>query len=196
MKQRILFHIFKWFRPFMVAGFRNAKGQKIQGTRISNTTYIQNPEKLHLENNVFIGHHNFIDASNGLTIGEGCQITNFTSILTHSSHISIRLYGKEYSRFNDHIGYVKAPVHIGSYSFIGPHSVIMPGTQIGIGSIVSAFSYVNGQFPAFAVIAGQPAKVIGDTRTLDREFLDKYPELEAFYKAWTDDQRLNPQKEE
>ena len=53
---------------------------------------IEYKKNLKLGNNVFIGHYNFIEASNGITIEEGCQITNFISITTHSSHISIRLY--------------------------------------------------------------------------------------------------------
>jgi acetyltransferase-like isoleucine patch superfamily enzyme len=83
------------------------------------------------------------------------------------------------------IGYVKGSVLIGKYSFVGPHSVIMPGTSIGKGSIISAFSYVKGTFPDFSIIAGNPAKVIGDTRNMDESFLQEHPELRNFYEAWS-----------
>lgn len=171
--------------PEMVWGFRCADGRYLKQVRISNTTFIGSKEKLDIHDNVFIGHFNFIDASNGLTIEEGCQVTNYISILTHSSHISIRLYGSEYTKNSDHIGYLKGSVSIGKYSFIGPHSVIMPGSNIGKGSLVSAYSYVSGTFPEFAIIAGNPAKVVGDTRELDKKYLEDHPEVQEYYNAWT-----------
>lgn len=168
----------------MVGKFRRADGRRLPLTRVSNTTYIGNREKLLIDDNVFIGHFNFIDASNGLTIKTGCQITNYVSILTHSSHISIRLYGKEYPHHNNLKGYIKGSVYIGEYSFIGPHTVIMPHTKIGKGSLISAYSYVKGEFPDFSIISGNPAKVIGDTREMDKPFLASHPELQAFYNEW------------
>jgi acetyltransferase-like isoleucine patch superfamily enzyme len=83
------------------------------------------------------------------------------------------------------IGYVKGSVTIGKYSFIGPHSTVMPGTIIGKGSLVHAYSYVKGEFPDFSIIGGNPAKVLGDTRTIDRTLLDQYPELNSMYNEWT-----------
>lgn len=184
MFHRLKYHLFKWFSPVMVGRFRDAKGRSLPLTRISNTTYIGHREKLDIANNVFIGHYNFIDASCGLTIKTGCQITNYISIITHSSHVSIRLYGKEYTNHKDLKGYIKGSVHIGEYTFIGPHCVIMPGTRIGKGCLISAYSYVKGEFPDFSVIAGNPAKVISDTRTLDKPYLDSNPELKELYNEW------------
>ncbi|MEO6166063.1 MAG: acyltransferase [Chitinophagales bacterium] len=171
--------------PEMIWGFTCADGKYRLSVRISNTTFIGSREKLSLGDNVFIGHYNMIDASNSLVIEEGCQVTNYVSMLTHSSHYSIRLYGKEYVNHKDHTGYVKGKVKIGKYSFIGPHSVIMPGTSIGKGSIVSAFSYVSGVFPDFSIISGNPAVVSGDTRKIDQLFLSQYPELQELYNQWS-----------
>jgi acetyltransferase-like isoleucine patch superfamily enzyme len=60
----------------------------------------------------------------------------------------------------------------------------MPGTKIGKGSIVAAYSYVRGEFPDFSIIAGNPAQVVGDTRTKDNILLNQHPELQAFYDEW------------
>ena len=81
-------------------------------------------------------------------------------------------------------GYVAAPVRIGAYSFIGPHSVIAAGTTLGRGSLVRAGSVVRGTFPDFAVLAGNPAVVVGDTRDGDAKWLAEHPELRAHYDAW------------
>lgn len=184
MLHRLKYHLFKWFSPFMVGRFRDANGKTLPLTRVSNTTYIGNKENLDIADNVFIGHFNFLDASNGMKIKTGCQITNYVSIITHSSHISVRLYGKQYPHAKDHTGYVKGSVEIGEYSFIGPHSLIMPGTKIGKGCLISAYSYVKGDFPDFSIISGNPAKITGDTRSLDKPFLDSNPDLEKFYNEW------------
>lgn len=170
--------------PRMIMGYKNCNGIFVEKTRISNTTSIVSPENLQLGDNIFIGHYNFIEASNKIIIGEGCQITNYTSILSHSSHISIRLYGKHYIGQKEHIGYITGSVNIGKYSFIGPHSTIMPESKIGKGSLIAAYSFVKGEFPDFAIISGNPATVIGDTRELDRQYLDENPQLLEFYKEW------------
>lgn len=183
IKESIFHRLSKSFRPTMLSHFKQ-DGKLLKDVRISNTTVINAMNNLKLGNNVFIGHYNFIEASNGITIEEGCQITNFITITTHSSHISIRLYGAEYVKNHELIGYVKGSIHIGKYSFIGPHSVIMPGSNIGKGCIVSAYSYVKGTFPDYAIISGNPAIVVGDTREMDKEFLENYPQLKTFYDGW------------
>jgi acetyltransferase-like isoleucine patch superfamily enzyme len=181
---RIRYERSRGLKPVMVAGY-TSNGKYLPLTRISNTTFIDTPENLNIGDNVFIGHHNFLDASNGLVIEEGCQLTNFISVLSHSSHVSIRLYGAAYTKHANRIGYVKGSVHISKYAFIGPHCVIMPGTRIGKGSIVSAFSYLKGEYPDFSIIAGNPATRVGDTRELDKTFLQQHPELQAHYDAWS-----------
>jgi acetyltransferase-like isoleucine patch superfamily enzyme len=60
----------------------------------------------------------------------------------------------------------------------------MPNTKIGKGSVVAAFSYVKGDFPDFSIIAGNPAKVIGDTRQLDEPYLKENHQLRTFYDKW------------
>tara|TARA_B110000240_G_C13439142_1_gene427247 strand:+ start:722 stop:1291 length:570 start_codon:yes stop_codon:yes gene_type:complete len=180
---RFLSGLLQKISPQIISGYKRFDGVLLKQTRISNSTYIDNKQNFKIEDNVFIGHHNFLEASNGLIIEEGCQITNFVTITTHSSHDAIRLYGKNYEG-SEMIGYQKGEVFIGKYSFIGPHVTIMPNTKIGKGSIVSSHSYVRGEFPDFSIIAGNPAKVIGDTRTKDLKTLEKHPELKNNYDEW------------
>lgn len=173
-----------FYRPRMIYGYKRHDDVFLKNTRIGSTTTIGNKEKFRIEDNVYIGHYNNIDASNGVSIGEGCQITTFINILTHSSHISIRLYGSQYNVPAQMIGYIRGSVNVGPYTFIGPYSTIMPGTQIGKGSIVAAYSYVQGAFEDFSIIAGNPARVVGDTRKMDEKFLAEYPELSETYNEW------------
>jgi acetyltransferase-like isoleucine patch superfamily enzyme len=184
LKDRILYRILKHFKPVMVGGYKRADGVWLNQTRIGSTVVIVGKQNFNVADNVFIGHHNFIDASNGIEIGTGCQITNFVSMLTHSSHKAIRLYGSQYNKVGPMIAYGEGSVSIGRYTFIGPHSVIMPGTSIGKGSIVSAFSLVKGTFPDFAILAGNPATVVGDTREMDANYLKDNPGLKQYYDEW------------
>jgi acetyltransferase-like isoleucine patch superfamily enzyme len=169
--------------PEMIYAFEH-KGEVLKDTRMGSSTTVVGGENLELADNVFIGQYNFIEASNGMKIGEGCQITNYISILTHSSHNSIRYYGKYYRRHTDLTGYVKGGVEIGMYTFVGPHVTIMPSTKIGKGCIVSAYSFVSGEFPDFSIIAGNPAVVVGSVKERDAEFLKDHPELQEFYNEW------------
>lgn len=175
----------KFIEPRMIYGYNNGQGIYLKDTRISNMTKIERKENLIISDNVFIGHFNHIDASNGVTIEEGCQITNYVSILTHSSHLSIRLYGKEYRSHKNHKGYIRGKVHLGKYTFVGPHSVIMPNTRIGKGCIVSAYSFIKGDFPDFSIIKGNPAEVVGSTKELDEQYLQDNPDLKVIYDTWS-----------
>ena len=168
-------------KPQMHSFKRNFQNQYVSGLRIGNTTFIDHRSKLFLSNHVYVGHHNFIEASNEIQIDQGCQITSFVSITSHSSHRSIRLYGSKFSEEKEHLGYEKGRIHIGAFSFVGPFSVIMPNTKIGKGCIVAAHSYVKGDFPDYSIIAGNPAKVIGDVREKDKEWLEKHPEIQQYY---------------
>ena len=177
-------------KPAMLYGYKIPGGRYFPHTRVSNTTYIGCKKNLKINDHVFIGHYNFLDSCNGITIGEGCQITNYISILTHSSHTAIRLYGKAYIENNNHIAYEKGEVEIGAYSFIGPHSVIASNTKIGKGSLVTAYSYVKGTFPDFSILSGNPARVIGSTKKLDQRYLRDHPELNELYYSWASDKNI------
>jgi hypothetical protein len=46
---------------------------------------------------------------------------------------------------------------------------------------------VDGEVPDFAVVAGQPAVVVGDTREADRAWLAAHPAERHHYDAWAGD---------
>lgn len=169
----------------MVFGERNSLGQPLPHTRIAASTCIEGADGLQLADHVFIGQFNFIDATAGLQIGEGVQITNFVSIVTHSSHGSLRLLGRNYVHHTgEKPGYLSAPIQIGAYSFIGPHSLIEAGTRVGKGVVVCAYTQLRGDVPDFAIMRGSPARQVGDVRAKDMDLLARHPELRTHYEAW------------
>ena len=179
----------------MVFGEQGRAGQTLPHTRIAPSTCIEGEAGLELADHVFIGQFNFLDATAGMHIGEGVQITNFVSIVTHSSHRSIRLLGRPYTSHTGAMpGYLRAPIEIGAYSFIGPHSVVEAGSRIGKGVVVCAHSRVRGDVPDFAIVAGSPARTVGDVRTQDARLLEQHPELAVHYAAWAGELPRTPQE--
>lgn len=55
-------------------------------------------------------------------------------------------------------------ITIGSGSWISSGSIVLGGVTIGDAAIVAAGSVVTRDVPDYAIVAGVPAKVIGDTR--------------------------------
>ena len=165
------------------------RGQPLPGTRISPSTCIEQEDRLTLGDDVFIGHFNFIEASSGVCIGSSTQVTNFISIVSHSTHRSVRVAARlsgapapaaDGSQPSD----IRAPIEIGPYCFIGPHSVIEAGAVLGKGCLVTAGSRVRGTFGDFAVLSGNPAQVVGDTRTQDARWLAEHPDYLPAYERW------------
>jgi acetyltransferase-like isoleucine patch superfamily enzyme len=54
--------------------------------------------------------------------------------------------------------------HVGAGASIGSHATIVPGVTIGEGALVAAGAVVTHDVPPFAIVAGVPARVIGDVR--------------------------------
>jgi len=162
-----------------------SQGRSLPHTRISPAACIEHEERLRLGDHVFIGPFNFIEASGGITLEEGVQVSSHVSIVTHSSHRAMRLLGKRFVAWEGtRPGWIGGPVHVGAWSFIGPHSLIEANTRLGRGTIVCAGSFVRGDFPDFAVLDGHPARVVGDSRRADEKWLARHPELRAHYDAW------------
>jgi acetyltransferase-like isoleucine patch superfamily enzyme len=169
-------------------------GERSQGaqrprTRISPATVIEHEQHLALGDDVYIGPFNFIEASAGISIEDGVQVTTHVVIVTHTSHRSQRLLGPAYTTWpvppgEDRPGWISGPVRIGAYSFIGPHSLIEANTDIGRGTLVCAGSFVRGRYPDFAILEGRPARIVGDSRRADEKLLAQYPDLRVLYDSW------------
>lgn len=172
-------------KPRMIKGYRDSSGKWCERTRISDTVFLNHPEKIQIADNVFVGHYSILDGSGGLEIGEGCQLAGWNGVYTHSSHIAIRLYGAHYTEIPEYekVGFKIAPVRLGKYVFLGAGAKILPGVTIGHGALIGAGTVVTQDVEPFAIVAGNPCKMIGDTREMDQSYL-KDPQLEAWYKEW------------
>ncbi len=111
-----------------------------------------------------------------ITIGDHCLLA-WGAVITDvwtgaSSSDTRRAVLRDAARSDDRslgAGDDARPVTIGDNVWIGFDSVVMPGTVIGRGAVVSSRSVVSGDIPAYSVVVGNPGRVI---RTLDPDDTD------------------------
>lgn len=90
-----------------------------------------------------------------IRIGNDVKIAAGASIITHDGSGSV-VFDEKGRR------YYYAPVSIGNNVMIGQNVIILPGVKIEDNVIIAAGSVVTKSIPENSIVAGVPAKVIGD----------------------------------
>lgn len=119
---------------------------------------VQYNDKL-FEPHIIINKHVTIQQNLHLTCAKEVYIGEYTAI---ASNVTITDIHHSYEDVNIPIELqdIKVdPVFIGEECKIYNNVVILPGTKIGKHCTIGANSVVSGEFPAFCVIAGIPAKI-------------------------------------
>jgi UDP-2-acetamido-3-amino-2,3-dideoxy-glucuronate N-acetyltransferase len=107
--------------------------------KISSHTFIC--EGVHIEDGVFIGH--------------GVMFTNDIYPRAVNADMSLQTEAD----------WVVVETRVRARASIGSNATILAGTTIGEGALVGAGAVVTRDVPDYAIVAGVPAKVVGDTRT-------------------------------
>lgn len=102
----------------------------------------------------WIGQRCFFHSAGGLTIEEDVGVGPGVQILT-SLHTDP---GRDRPIMEGALRL--APVHIGRGSDIGVGAIILPGVTLGVGVQVGAGAVVTQDAPSYAVIAGNPARIL------------------------------------
>lgn len=97
-----------------------------------------------------------IDARGGITIGDYVMIGPY-AVLFSSTHQYKALDAPMTT--HDH---EMAPLTIGNDVWIGAHAFISGGVRIGNGVVVAAGAVVTKDVPDYKIVAGCPARIIGD----------------------------------
>ena len=112
---------------------------------------IEGGQRVVVGDDVAIGAFVHIWGGGGVTIGDRVLIASHTAI-TSLSH--------DYAGERIHGTQQKAPIVIEDDVWIGTHSVILPGVQIGKGAVVGAGSVVTKNVPSRSIVCGIPARVL------------------------------------
>lgn len=125
------------------------------GTIIQMGFRVTNREKLRIGGNCNIGQGVFITAGGGVSIGDYVGIGPDAKIWSvnhkfEDPHTPWLEQGYDY-----HAVVIEDDVWIGADAFV------KPGVTIGKGAIISAGTVLSKSVPAFAIVAGNPGRVVG-----------------------------------
>ena len=134
-----------------------ANGVRINsGTVITAINTTKTPKHLvKIGANTYIGENNILRGGAGISIGEGCLISNNVVIISenHSFKLGIPMA----SQASNHR---ECGVIICDDVWIGANSVILPHVTLGKGCVIGAGSIVTKSIPENAIAFGNPAKVV------------------------------------
>jgi UDP-2-acetamido-3-amino-2,3-dideoxy-glucuronate N-acetyltransferase len=135
----------------------NLYGCKV-GTNTKIGTFVEIQKGASIGANCKISSHTFIcegvEIEDGVFIGHGVMFTNDT-----------------YPKAVDAEGNLQTEADwkvictkVKTYASIGSNATILCGITIGKGALVGAGAVVTKDVPDYAIVAGVPAKIVGDTR--------------------------------
>lgn len=116
---------------------------------------IDDAARLDIGEYVFVGAGTEIDVAESVAIGPHTLIAPGVFITDHEHN-----HGR--GRRLDEQGRRSAAVLIGADVWLGAHVIVLPGVTIGDGAIVAAGAVVTKDIPSYAIVAGVPARKIGE----------------------------------
>lgn len=117
---------------------------------------LSSPSKLIIGNNVWIGKNVSLYAESGISIGNNIMIAKDVSIIS-SNHIFSDV---SKSTGNQGMKIEKQSIVLEDNVWIGEKAIILKSVKISEGAVIGAGSVVTKDVPPYAVVAGNPAKVI------------------------------------
>lgn len=107
----------------------------------------------------WIGPHTILDGSGGLELGDFCTISAGVQIYTHDNVLNTLSSGV--------LPIERKSVVIDNNCYIAPNVIIAKGVRLGHHCVVGSNSFLNKSFDAYSILAGNPAKVIGEVELKD-----------------------------
>ena len=118
---------------------------------IDGTARIQIPWNLTMQHRGCLGDHTNAYSLGKIEILEGATVAQEAYLCTGTHD------------FNDpSLQLTTKPITIGINAFVGARAMILPGVRIGERAIVGAMSVVSKDVPDYQIVAGNPAKKIGE----------------------------------
>jgi len=125
------------------------------GPDVCRSFHLVNPAGLSIGAGTVLNGECYLNAQGGIRIGRFCHIGKGLTVLSSNHN-----YRSRSTIPYDETDILK-PVSIGDAVWIGANVTIAPVSSIGDGAIVALGAVVNGEVPSCAIVAGNPAQVVG-----------------------------------
>lgn len=129
------------------------------GSTIHTGARFYNPSNISIGKDSILGEGIVLDGRDRIVIGDHVDIAS-----------DVMIYNSQHDIHSDDFHAISAPVIIEDYIFIGPRAIILPGVTLAKGSVVGAGAVVTKDVPAFSIVGGVPAKVIGERKRTDLQY--------------------------
>jgi len=117
--------------------------------------------KINLGSFIHISAYSGIYAAAGVSVGDFVAISIKTTIVSVTENLSGEYFACGPVVPEEFRGVRSSPVTLEKHSFLGAHSLMLPGTTLQEGSAMGAYSlWLKGKTEPWKIYAGIPAKVI------------------------------------
>jgi acetyltransferase-like isoleucine patch superfamily enzyme len=130
-------------------------------------TEVIRPDYLSIAGNCHVGRYCQLDARGGIRLGKNVVIASHTLLVT-------AYHGIDDPTFDGRFG----PITVGDRAWLASRVTVTKGVDIGEGAVVAAGSVVVRDVEPWAVVAGVPAKQVGERSRHQTYEIDGGP---AFY---------------
>jgi len=117
------------------------------------------PKNIEIGEDTIIGYGAFLDGRSVIEVGNHVDIAS-----------EVMIYNSEHDLEREDFSATEESVKIGDYCFIGPRVIILPGVNIGKGSVIAAGAVVTKDVGDFEIVGGVPAKKIGERRNKNPKY--------------------------
>lgn len=145
----------QYYRAALFSRCAEGGDQVIIGPDVWWNFHLVQPERIRIGKGTVLNGECYINAQGGVHIGRYCHVgkglTIYSSNHNHRSKVAIPY---------DDVDILKL-VSIGDCVWIGANVSLLPGTTIGDGAVIAMGAVVRGDVPAGTVMAGNPARPVG-----------------------------------
>jgi Hexapeptide repeat of succinyl-transferase len=114
------------------------------------------PRRLELGHRTIVGPRSLLDARGGIRLGDDVNVSGRVRVMTAKHDVQ-----------DPDFGAIFDPVVVGDRVWIALGATVLGGVRIGEGAVVAANATVTSDVEPFSVVAGTPARPVGErTRAL------------------------------
>jgi acetyltransferase-like isoleucine patch superfamily enzyme len=120
------------------------------------SSIFNHPENIIIGSNCSLPNHTLLDGIGGITLGDGVIFA--PEVCVYSGSHNFNSFDLNALPFDNVI--LTSPVIIGDYVWVGRRAIILSGVVVGKAAVIAAASVVTKDVPPYAVVGGNPAKVL------------------------------------